>query len=343
MKAIIKNNPAKGARLVECPIPSLQDDQVLIRVRAAAICGTDLHIYDWNDWAKNAGIKIPIVMGHECCGEVVEVGPSVKFLKVGDFVACETHIPCGKCYQCSNGLQHICSDLKLYGIHMDGCFAEYSKIPEKCTIKISNEINPKVGAVLEPLGTAIRACKEVEASGKNVAVIGCGPIGLMAVNVLKAFGAANIIAVDVNELRLNIAKELGATHIVNPAEVDPTKYIMEITKGIGVDAFIEASGNNKAILSGFESLRKGGIAALVGLPSKPLEIELVSKVIFKEAKIVGIHGRKMNESWTTMLNLLDMSLLNIEPIITHVLRLEDFEKGFEILSEGIGGKVILMP
>ena len=226
---------------------------------------------------------------------------------------------------------------------MNGCFAEYSKISERCAIKISDKINPKIGAVLEPLGTAIRACIEIEASGKNVAVIGCGPIGLMAVNALKAFGTANIIAVDVNELRLNIAKKVGATHIVNPVEVDPAKYIIEITKGIGVDAFIDASGNNRAIVSGFESLRKGGMAALIGLPSKPLEIELVSKVIFKEARIVGIHGRKMNESWTTMLNLLDMDLLNIDPIITHVLRLEDFEKGFEILSDGTGGKVILVP
>jgi len=343
MKAIVKNNPGKGADLVEYPIPLLQGDQVLIRVKAASICGTDLHIYNWNDWAINAGIKMPIVLGHECCGEVVEVGPSVKTLKAGDYVACETHIPCGRCYQCNNGLQHICSDLKLYGIHMNGCFAEYSKISERCAIKISDKINPKIGAVLEPLGTAIRACIEIEASGKNVAVIGCGPIGLMAVNALKAFGTANIIAVDVNELRLNIAKKVGATHIVNPVEVDPAKYIIEITKGIGVDAFIDASGNNRAIVSGFESLRKGGMAALIGLPSKPLEIELVSKVIFKEARIVGIHGRKMNESWTTMLNLLDMDLLNIDPIITHVLRLEDFEKGFEILSNGTGGKVILVP
>lgn len=343
MKAIIKDNPSKGASLKEIPIPVLGAEEVLIKVKATAICGTDLHIYNWNTWAQGAGIKLPTVLGHECSAVVVEVGYAVKTLKVGDYVACETHIPCGQCYQCKNGLQHICANLVIYGVHTDGCFAEFSKIPEKCAVKIPETINPNVGAVLEPLGTAVRSCVEIQATGKNIAVIGCGPVGLMAVNAAKAFGAANIYAVDVNNLRLDIAKELGATHVVNSAEVDSVKEILELTNGVGVDAFIDASGNTNAILGGFKSLRKGGAVALIGLPSKPLEIDLGSQIVFKEATVIGIHGRRMFDTWTIMSNLLDKGLLNIDPIITHVLKLEEFEKGFEILEKGLGGKVILVP
>lgn len=343
MKAIVKDNPSKGASLKEVPMPVYGPEEVLIKIKATAICGTDLHIYNWNTWAQNAKIELPTVLGHECSAVVVEVGSAVKNLKVGDYVACETHIPCGQCYQCKNGMQHICANLVIYGVHTNGCFSEYSKIPEKCAVKIPESINPNVGAVLEPLGTAVRSCVEIQATGKNIAVIGCGPIGLMAVNAAKAFGAANIFAVDVNYLRLNIAKELGATHTINSAEVDAAKQIRELTDGIGVDAFIDASGNTSAILGGFQSMRKGGTVALIGLPSKPLEIDLGSQVVFKEAKIIGIHGRIMYDTWTIMSNLLDKGLLNMEPIITHVIKLEEFEKGFEILEKGLGGKVILVP
>lgn len=343
MRAIVKENSNKGAVLKEIPMPVLGENDVLIKVLATAICGTDLHIYNWNSWAQNAGINLPTVLGHECSAEVVEVGSKVKTLEVGDYVACETHIPCGQCYQCKNGQQHICANLVIFGVHTDGCFSEYSKIPEKCAVKIPKSINPSVGAVLEPLGTAVRACTEVQVSGKNIAVIGCGPIGLMAVNVAKAFGATNIFAVDINNLRLDIAKELGATQVINSSEVDCVKQMLELTNGVGVDAFIDASGNTNAILNAFKSLRKGGKVALIGLPSKPLEIDLGSQVIFKEATIIGIHGRRMYETWTTMSNLLDKGLLNIDPIITHKLKLEEFENGFDILEKGYGGKVILIP
>lgn len=343
MKAIVKDNPNKGASLKEIPMPILGESDVLIKVKATAICGTDLHIYNWNTWAQNAGINLPTVLGHECSGVVVEVGAAVKTLKVGDYVAAETHIPCGQCYQCKNGQQHICGNLVIYGVHTNGCFSEYSKIPEMCAVKIPKSINPNVGAVLEPLGTAVRSCVEVQASGKNIAVIGCGPIGLMVVNAAKAFGAANIFAVDVNPLRLELAKKLGATHVVNSAEVDSAKQIIELTNGVGVDAFIDASGNTTAILGGFKALRKGGTVALIGLPSKPLEIDLGSQIVFKEATVIGIHGRRMYETWTVMSNLLDKGLLNIDPIITHVLKLDEFEEGFEILERGLGGKVILVP
>ncbi len=343
MRAVVKENEGIGAVLKDVEKPVLNEGEVLVKVKAAAICGTDQHIYVWNTWAQNNNIKLPTILGHECSAGVVEVGPGVKGLKPGDYVACETHIPCGECYQCKNGEQHICGNLKLFGIHTNGCYAEYAKIPAICAVKIPESINPNVGAVLEPLGTAVRANVEVQSSGKNVAVIGCGPIGLMAVGAAKAFGAANIYAIDINDYRLGIAKEMGATEIINSSLDKAGEKLVELTNGVGVDAFIDASGNTAAILEGFKGLRKGGRVALIGLPSRPLEIDLGSQVVFKEATIIGIHGRRMFETWTTMSNLLDKGLLNIDPVITHVLKLEEFEKGFEIAQNGMGGKIILVP
>ncbi len=343
MKAVVKENAGVGAVLKDVEMPILNEGEVLIKIKAAAICGTDQHIYVWNSWAQNNNISLPAILGHECSAEVVEVGPGVKNLKVGDYVACDTHIPCGECYQCRNGQQHICQNLKLFGVHTNGCFAEYSKIPAVCAVKIPKSIHPNVGAVLEPLGTAVRANVEVQSSGKNIAVIGCGPIGLMAVSAAKAFGAAGIYAVDINDYRLGIAKKLGATEVINSSQVRSGEKLVELTDGTGVDAFIDASGNISAILDGFKGLRKGGKAALIGLPSKPLEIDLGSQVVFKETTIIGIHGRRMFETWTVMSNLLDKGLLNIDPVITHVLKLEEFDKGFDIARKGEGGKVILVP
>ncbi|HKM01039.1 MAG: L-threonine 3-dehydrogenase [Tissierellia bacterium] len=343
MRAVVKEDANIGAVLKNIELPKPKEDEVLIKVKAAAICGTDIHVYNWNNWAQNNNINLPLILGHECSAEVVEVGTGVKTLKIGDYVACETHIPCGTCYQCRNGEQHICGNLKMFSIHTNGCFAEYATIPAICAVKIPETIHPNVGAVLEPLGTSIRANVEIQSSGKNIAVIGCGPIGLMAVNAAKAFGAANIYAADINDSRLEIAKELGATATINSSKDNLADKLMELTQGVGVDAFIDASGNTAAILEGFKGLRKGGKVALIGLPSKPLEIDLGSQVVFKEATIVGIHGRRMFETWTLMSNLLDKGLLNIEPVISHVLPLEEFEKGFDLSVKGIGGKVILVP
>lgn len=343
MKAIIKETSRPGAILKEWPMPTLGPNEVLIKIKAAAICGTDLHIFEWNDWAKNSNIKLPIALGHECCGEVVGTGKLVKNLKVGDYVACETHISCGECYQCTNGMQHICKNLILYGVNYDGCFAEYTKIPEPFAVKISKTIKPEIGAVFEPLGTAVRACNEADVSGKNIAIMGCGPIGLMAINVAKAFGAANIVGIDIQAQRLNIAKKLGATLTINALKQDSVAIMNKTTNQIGIDVFIDASGNTGAILDGFKALRKGGTVILVGLPSNKLKIDLGSQIVFKEAKVKGIHGRKMFDTWTIVSNLLDKELIDIEPVITHIFKLEEYEKGLEVIKNGEGCKVILIP
>lgn len=343
MIAVVKQKRGVGAQLDEVEIPQLGPEDVLVKVKATAVCGTDLHIYEWSTWAQNAGIKPPLIMGHEFSGEIVEVGKAVTDLKPGDYIAGETHIPCGKCYQCKNGQQHICANLTLYGIHTDGCFAQYTKIPAICARKIPSSIPFEIGAVLEPLGTALRTSLEVRVSGRNVAVIGCGPIGLFAVASSKAMGASNIIATDVVDERLQLSEKVGADVSLNPMETDIVEEILNMTKGVGVDAFIDASGNVEAINQGFKYLRKGGEVGLIGLPSTPIEINLGPDVVFKEAKIIGIHGREMFTTWTKMENMLDKGLLQIDPIISHVKPLSKFAEAFELLKTGKGCKVILNP
>ncbi|MCR4443409.1 MAG: L-threonine 3-dehydrogenase [Peptococcaceae bacterium] len=343
MTAVVKTEAGKGARLVEIPVPQPGKNEVVVRVKAAAICGTDMHIYEWNTWAQNAKIKLPLVMGHEFSGEVAAVGEGVTTLKTGDYIAGETHIPCGECYQCKNGLQHICGRLTIYGVNTDGCFSRYTRIPEACAIKIPPTIPPEIGAILEPLGTSFRSCLELQVTGATVAVIGAGPIGLLAVVSARAMGAAAVIAVDVILSRLELALKVGANYTFNPKEQDVVQEILKLTGGLGVDGFIDASGNSKAIQEGFKYLRKGGRAALVGLPSGPLCIDLGADVVFKEAVITGIHGRKMFETWTGMKNMLDKKRLPVEPIITHVLPLESFEEGFNLLKTGEACKVVLIP
>lgn len=343
MLAVVKQRPEPGARLDTVEIPQVDPEEVLVKVKAAALCGTDLHIYEWNDWAQGAGIKPPLIMGHEFSGEIVEVGSAVSDFYPGDYIAGETHIPCGKCYQCKNGQQHICHNLKLFSIHTDGCFGEYAKLPAVCARKIPESIPPEIGAVLEPLGTALRAAVEVKVSGKKIAVIGCGPIGLFAAASSKAMGAAEVIATDISEDRLTLSKKIGADVSVNPAKTDIVETILKETGGTGVDAFIDASGNVEAINQGFKYLRKGGEAALIGLPSTPIELNLGSDVVFKEAKIIGIHGREMFATWTRMENMLDAGLLNLSPVISHRKPLSEFKEAFELIGTGKGCKVILDP
>ncbi len=343
MKAIVKTGSGSGAEFKRVKKPECKADEVLIKVKAAAVCGTDLHVYDWNSWAAGAGIELPVVMGHECSGEIAAVGKNVNGFEIGDYVAVETHIPCGECYQCQNGEQHICQNLKLFGIHTNGCFAEYAALPSKVVRKLSRDIPPEIGAMLEPLGVGFRAGLEMRVSSRKVAVIGCGPIGLLTIASVKALGAAEIYAIDIIDDRLALAKDVGATRCLNSKEVDTAKEIIEITGGVGADAFIDASGNVNAINQGFKFLRKGGEVGLVGLPSKPISLDLGPDVVFKEAKIYGFHGRKMFDTWTKMDNMLSNKLLNVKPVVTHVMPLEKFQDAVDLLKQGKGSKIILIP
>ena len=343
MKAVLKASEGPGVTRRCVPVPDPGPEEVLVRVKASAVCGTDLHIAQWNTWAQGAGIRLPLVMGHEFCGEVVGVGSRVRALRVGDYVAGETHLPCGACYQCRNGLQHICKNLKLFGIHRDGCFAEYATIPELCAYRLPATIPPRVAAMLEPLGTSLRAVLELNVGGSSVVVVGCGPIGLFAVASAKAMGASRVIGLDVRDERLVLAKRAGCDIVLDPRQPATADRILDATGGVGVDAIVEASGSAVALESAFQYLRKGGRCALVGLPSDPVRLNLGPDVVFKEATIIGIHGREMFRTWTRMLELLTCGLLVVEPVITHEMPLEQAEEALALLEAGKGGKVILVP
>jgi threonine 3-dehydrogenase len=343
MQAVVKPSPEAPPELRRVPIPRPGAGEVLVRVRATAICGTDVHIAEWDGWARGAGITLPLVMGHEFCGEVTAVGAEVRGLAPGDYVAGETHIACGTCFQCRHGLAHICRHLKLFGIHCQGSFAEYAVLPGACAVRISPAIPPRVAAVLEPLGTSLRAALEVAPGGETVAVTGCGPIGLFAIAAARALGAARIIATDVLDDRLALAGRMGADVALHAGRADVLAEVLRLTDGVGVDAVIEASGSVPAIQQAFACLRKGGKVALIGLPSAPAPLQLGSAVVFKEAHVVGVHGRDLFRTWTQMEALLAAGRLQVEPAITHELPLEAFAEGFHLLEEGKGSKVLLHP
>ena len=342
MSAVVKKT-TEQAEFASMPIPKCGPGQVLIKVQSAALCGTDMHIFEWNAWARSVGIELPYIMGHECCGDVVAVGEGVSAVKVGDKVAGETHIPCGHCYQCMNGEQHICANLKMFGIHTNGCFAQYAVIPAVCARPIPREISCDIGAVMEPLGTAVRAASEMQVAGANVMVLGCGPIGLFAVAAARSMGAAKIFATDISPARLEIAQIMGATQALNPLTQDVAQIVLTKTGNFGVDVVIEASGNVEALKDSFRYLRKGGRMALIGLPGKPIELELGREIVFKEAKIIGIHGRKMFETWTQMENMLAAGKLDVSPVITHKLPLNKWQQGVELAKNGEACKVIYHP
>ena len=339
MRALVKTSPG-DAELRHLPIPVPEASEVLLKVSAAAVCGTDLHVYHWNAWAQNAGIELPVVMGHECCGQVSAVGEQVSGLNVGDKVAVETHIPCGNCRQCKNGEAHICRNLKLFSIHTDGCFADYTVVPEICARKIPDEIPPRTGAVMEPLGTALRAVLETRVAGGSVLVVGCGPIGLFAVASAAALGAARIFASDISAPRRRIAGRMGAHHTFDPLGQDPVETVLAATAGDGADVVIEASGSTTALQQAFRCLRKGGRVALVGLPDRPLELEIGKEVVFKEARIIGIHGRTLFDTWTRMENLLVSGRIDVRPAITHVLPFDRWKEGIDLASSKTACKVV---
>jgi len=342
MKALRKMQPAQGAQLESVPIPEIGPNDVLVRVRAASICGTDLHIYSWDPWSASR-IKPPLTFGHEFCGTVELLGSEVTSVKEGDFVSAEMHVNCGHCHQCRLGQPHICQNLKIIGIDLDGCFAEFVKIPASNIWKIQPGIPEHYAAILDPLGNAVHTVLSGPIAAQTVAVIGCGPIGLMAISVAKACGCGTLFATEVNPRRLALAKQMGADEAWSPAEVDVVKKVREATGGTGVDVLLEMSGNPKAIQQGFHMLRAGGRASLLGIPSQPVTFDLVADIIFKSATVYGIYGRKMFETWVQMTSLLKAGRLNLEPVFDLRLTLDHFGEAFASLQTGHAGKVLLYP
>jgi threonine 3-dehydrogenase len=342
MKALVKTRPEPGASLERRPQPTLGPNDVLVRVEAASICGTDLHIYSWDPLMRQR-IHPPLVFGHEFCGTVEAVGSEVEAIKPGQFVSAEMHVACGHCLQCRIGQQHICQNLKIIGIDLDGCFAERVKIPASNILPVDPAIPRHFAAVLDPLGNAVHTVLAGEIAGQTVAVVGCGPIGLMAIQVAKACGASAIYGIEVKPHRLELAQKVGAIAGFNPKETDVVAAVREATAGAGADVVLEMSGNPGAIQQAFKMLRGGGRLSLLGLPTEPVTLDLVPDVIFKGATVQGIYGRRMYDTWYRMLALLKAGALNLDLIISDRLPLEQFEKAFDLLGQGQASKVLLYP
>jgi len=343
MKALMKTRSGPGAELREVAAPEPGPDEVLIRVKAAAICGTDIHIYNWDQYAQER-IKPPMIFGHEGCGEVIRVGSRVRGYAVGDLIAVETHIPCGECFQCRTGSQHICERMAIIGVHTDGLFAEYARVPMACCWKLSPGTNPDLGAILEPLGVAINGLLKEDINNKSVAVFGLGPIGQFGLAAAAFWGASRIFAVEPNAYRLEMARKLvPKATLLNPSQGDEVKAIMEATAGRGVDVSLEISGDSKGIKHAFQAVRKAGRVSLIGLPSNPIELDLTADIIYKEVRVYGSTGRLMWKTWYDAQKLLDSGSFDPTPIITHRFPLENYDQALSLAGSRQAGKILLYP
>src|SRR5579859_4189887 len=303
MLAVVKAKAAPGAEIREVKVPAFGRSDVLVKVKVASICGTDLHIYEWDRWAQNR-IHPPLIPGHEFCGEVAAFGDEVTSVKEGDFVSAEMHVACGKCLQCRTGEAHICQNVKIIGVDADGAFAEYVVIPESNIWKLDPSIPLDYASILDPLGNAVHTVLAGEIAAKSVAVIGCGPIGLFSIAVARAVGAAQVFALEVNEHRRRLAKAMKADYVCNPIKDNVKQFVLERTNGTGIDVVLEMSGHPDGIKTGFDILRLGGRVSLLGIPSVPIKMNFAEDLIFKGAIVQGINGRLMYKTWYQMQALL---------------------------------------
>lgn len=344
MKAVQKQTAGKGAIIIDTPIPKPTSHQVLVRVRAASICGTDVHIYNWDPWAAGR-IKPPMIFGHEFSGEVVEIGSQVERISVGDHVSAETHIPCGGCFQCRTGKMHICQNLEILGVDRDGCFAEYIAVPEICCIKNDKSLPWEVASVQEPLGNATYCVSKCNVAGKSVVVFGDGPIGIFAAGIARAYGATNLIVCGMQEFRLDLIRKYNPDHVINVTKQNPREVIADITHGEGADCVLEMSGAENALHHGLAVIKHGGTFAAFGIPSRPVQINLADEIIFKGIKILAIIGREMFGTWYEVANLLNSGRLDIRHVLTHTFPLEKIDDAMVLLNapEIKAGKIVLKP
>lgn len=342
MRALFKHHAGEGLEFdAKRPKPTPGPRDVLIKVKKVGICGTDRHIWEWDQWAAGR-IPVGIVTGHEFVGTIEAVGSAVTRYKPGLRVSAEGHITAGLDYNSRTGNAHIARDTRIIGIDRDGCFADYVVVPEDNVWPVHPSIPDKVAAVLDPLGNAVHTVMAADVSAKSVLISGVGIIGLMAVTVAKAAGASRIFATDINPPRLALAKKLGAIEAYDARKGDGfIKEIKKATRGEGVDVLLEMSGAPPAFDQGFRALRNGGTAAILGIPSKPITWNITEHVVFKGATVLGINGRKMFQTWYQMEELLLSGRLELDDIITHEFPLEDFRKAFKTMMSGEGIKVVM--
>jgi threonine 3-dehydrogenase len=346
MRALVKGSDY-GLELRSIPIPDPEPRQVLVQVKAAAICGSDLRKYRWS--ARDVGGKLPVsrlgaVLGHEYSGVIVAVGEGVNKERVGERVSGETHIPCGHCYQCLHGQQHICANLRILGSNLNGCFAEFVAAPDLTACPIPDTLSFESGALMEPFGVGVHASERAQVHGQTTLVLGAGPIGLFTILAGRALGAALIWSCELSASRRELAAKLGADRILDPRSDDVVAAVRADTEGVGCDVIIETSGALVAFQQGLRALRKGGRMVVAGTPAQPIQIEDGTRdLLKKEATIMGIHGREMFRTWETMNRL--VTDLGVDPgvIITHRFALGDFAQAFDLALGSEGGKILLIP
>jgi len=341
MRALAKTRPGPGAELVERPALTPGPGEVLLRVDAASICGTDLHLFTWDDWAAE-NLVPPRVLGHEVAGTVIGLGSGVTRVREGDLVGVESHLFDWTCAQCRRGDMHLCRNLRVIGVHTDGGFAEQVVIPEANAIE-SNGLDPAVVALQEPMGNAVHAAFVEPIEGRSVLVTGCGPIGLCAVGIARAAGAALVIATDTEPYRLELARTMGAGLVLDAAAADTEERILAATGGDGVEVVLEMSGAASALDQALRVATRGGRISLLGIFGEPVPVELSELVIMKGLRVHGIFGRRIYDTWERTQSLLRSGSLDVGPIITHRLSLADWEQAFDLIAARNAGKVVLVP
>jgi threonine 3-dehydrogenase len=337
VKALVKEQAGPGFTLKDVPEPQMRDDEVLIRVRRAGVCGTDVHIHEWDDWAKGR-VKPPIIVGHEFAGDVAEVGRLVTDVRVGDRVTAEGHIVDGRCLLCRTGNAHVCPYTRIIGVDRDGCFAEYISMPATNVWHLDDDISFDIGGIHDPMGNAFHTALTAEIPGSTVLITGCGPIGIFAVGICRAAGASRVIASDVNPRRLELARAMGAHDVVTPQEAEAV--VKRHTEGLGVDVALEMSGVPSAIHQALALVRVGGRVQMLGIPAKPMELNLATEVIFKGLTIYGVVGRRMYDTWHQMTRFLRSGKFDPTPVITHRFPLSEFSEAIRAIKSGEAGKVI---
>jgi threonine 3-dehydrogenase len=342
MKAIMKTKRQPGVEFKDVGSPRVGPHDVLIRVHVAGICGTDFHIYMWDEWSAGR-VGPPIVLGHEFIGDVVDVGAEVTTVEVGDCVTAEGHISCGQCFQCRTGSQHICERVQVIGIDRDGCFAEYLSVPERNVWKMDRSIPSDVAAITDPIGNAVHTVLSGEISGCTAAIVGCGSTGLAAIAVAKACGATEVFALDVSEYKLALSRTMGADTAINDATEDAAETVLEKTAGVGVDVVAEMSGSPVGFQTALKIARRGGRISVLGLPKSTVTLDLANDVVLRGVTINGVHGRRMFGTWYQTTRLLSSGRLDVSPIITHRMPFAEFDAAMDVLKSGQCGKILLMP
>jgi threonine 3-dehydrogenase len=344
MRAVRKLDREPGLVLAEVPVPAPGEGEVLVRVEAASVCGTDLHIHRYDAWAAGR-VTPPLTLGHELCGTVVALGRGVTGVEEGAYVSAESHVTCGRCFHCRTGHAHMCESTRILGVDRDGGFADYVAIPASVVwLNDRAKLPPEIACLQEPFGNAVFATSTQELAGRTVAVLGCGPVGLFTVAIARAFGAGRLLASDHVPFRIALAERLGADAVANVDEItDTAGWFHERNEGEGLDVVLEMSGALGAVHDAFEIVRHGGHVVLFGIPSEPVEIDIARSLIFKNLTVTAVNGRRIWETWYTTRWLLEHGVIDLRPLLTTQLPLDRFDEAFALLESGEACKIVLRP